>query len=103
MTIDANIDFIRIQYLQFINSPPGIYVICFLLVQLSSYMRESKKYLKSVRVFRHISIKMLQQNIKFRVFILTYRSVILLSFPRSSSNSEFRFERSRSSWSILFF
>ena len=53
---DANINFIRIQYLQFINSPPGIYVICFLLVQLSSYMRESKKYLKSVRVFRHISI-----------------------------------------------
>ena len=56
ITIDANIDFIRIQYLQFINSPPGIYVICFLLVQLSSYMRESEKYLKSVRAFHHISI-----------------------------------------------
>ena len=42
-TSDANINFIKIQYLQFINSPPGIYVICFLLVQLPSYMRESKK------------------------------------------------------------
>ena len=56
ITSDANINFIKIQYLQFINSPPGIYVICFLLVQLSSYMRESEKYLKSVRVFHLISI-----------------------------------------------
>ena len=43
ITIDLHIYFVRIQYLQFINSPPGIYVICFLLVQLPSYMRESKK------------------------------------------------------------
>ena len=43
VTIDLHIHFVRIQYLQFINSPPGIYVICFLLVQLPSYMRESKK------------------------------------------------------------
>ena len=56
ITIDLHIYFVRIQYLQFINSPPGIYVICFLLVQLPSYMRESEKYLKSVRVFHHISI-----------------------------------------------